>query len=141
MANQNSATLYRESPESLCTLDGLAAHLHSFLASGTYVNDDWDPAGPILIEAKELVARIDGLKIEIYSNEHPPPHFHVVTNGAKASFTLDQCKMLNGNLPSKQQRKVEYWFSNMNAKAALVEVWNRTRPDGCVVGRYVDGGN
>ena len=24
---------------------------------------------------EELVARLDGLKIEIFSNEHPPPHF------------------------------------------------------------------
>lgn len=30
-----------------------------------------------LYYARQLVDRIKGLKIEVYANEHPPPHFHV----------------------------------------------------------------
>lgn len=137
MKLQGTRWFYTESPENIDSLDVLAEHLHSLLASGTYVNDDWDPDGPILVEAKELVERIDGMKIEIYAKEHPPPHFHVVTANNRASFTLDKCELLDGSLPSKQRRKIEYWFFTMNAKAALIEIWNRTRPEGCVVGLYV----
>lgn len=141
MKLQGTRWFYTESPENIDSLDVLAEHLHSLLASGTYVNDDGNPDGPILIEAKELAERIDGMKIEIYAKEHPPPHFHVVTANNRASFTLDKCELLDGALPSKQRRKIEYWFFTMNAKSVLIEIWNRTRPEGCVVGQYVGQGN
>ena len=136
MKLQATRRFYTESPEDIVSLDVLAEHLHSLLASGTYVNDSWDPDEPVLVETKALVERIDGMKIVIYSNEHPPPHFHVVAGGDQASFTLDECKLLAGNLPAKQRRKIEYWFHEMNAKSALIEIWDKTRPEGCVVGVY-----
>lgn len=38
----------------------------------------WEENGEMLIiEIKQLVERVDGITIEIYPNEHPPPHFHV----------------------------------------------------------------
>jgi hypothetical protein len=111
--------------------------MYSLLSSSTYVYD-MDNDHSVLIEAKELVERFDGLKIEIYSNEHPPPHFHVIFGGIKSSFSLDDCRMLEGNLPSKQRKKIQYWFHNKKAKNALIEIWNKTRPDGCVVGKYIE---
>lgn len=30
------------------------------------------------IEIKQRVFKIDDLRIEIYSNDHTPPHFHVI---------------------------------------------------------------
>ena len=136
MRLQGTRRFYSESPAGLETLELLAEHLLSFLEAAAYVDDEWDPGGPILVEAKETVARIEGMKIEIYSNEHPPPHFHVVAPDYRASFTLDSCRLIEGSMPSRQRRKVEYWFHKMNAKAALVSVWNRTRPENCVVGEY-----
>lgn len=138
MTLKGTNRFYSEAPESIDSLDDLAEHLHSLLSSPTYINDDWDPNGPVLIEAKELVERFNGMKIEIYSNEHPPPHFHVISAGNKASFRLDNCELLDGKFPAKQRRKIEYWFHNMNAKHALIEIWNKTRPDGCVVGEYFE---
>lgn len=42
---------------------------------------------------KELVGRIRNLKIEIYSNDHNPPHFHVKSpdKSIDATFRLDNC--------------------------------------------------
>lgn len=43
--------------------------------------------GPIIDDnelrflTEEVVDRIKGLKIEIFSNEHPPPHFRVCYSG------------------------------------------------------------
>jgi hypothetical protein len=127
---------YSDNPEGFSTLDLLTEHLHSLLSSSAYINETIDPDGPVLIESKELVKRINGMKIEIYSNEHPPPHFHVVTTNHRVSFSLDNCLLLDGSLPSKQVKKIEYWFHQLNAKKALVDIWNKTRPDGCVVGEY-----
>ena len=46
----------------------------------------WEEDGKeFLIEIRELVARVNGLKIEIHPNEHPPPHFHVKTPKVNAS--------------------------------------------------------
>jgi hypothetical protein len=87
-----------------------------------------------LIETKQLVARLDGLRIEIYPDEHAPPHFHVKSPGLDASFTIDDCRLLKGNPDSHVIRKVQFW--HRHAKRELISVWNLTRPTDCVVGKY-----
>ncbi|MDH3392505.1 MAG: DUF4160 domain-containing protein [Desulfobulbaceae bacterium] len=125
-----------DDPSSLDSIDDLAEHLHSLLSSGTYIGEFQGFKGKILVEAKELVKRIDGLKIEIYSNEHPPPHFHVLSTDVRATFSLENCRLINGEISKKNKAKIKYWFHNLNAKKSLMEVWNRTRPTDCVVGKY-----
>jgi hypothetical protein len=80
------------------------------------------------------VARLDGLRIEIYPDEHAPPHFHVKSPGLDASFTIDDCRLLKGNPDSHVIRKVQFW--HRHAKRELISVWNLTRPTDCVVGKY-----
>ncbi|MFA5455771.1 MAG: DUF4160 domain-containing protein [Sulfurimonas sp.] len=101
--------------------------LTDFLHSGAYFYNDQ------IVEARHLVDRLGKIKIEIYSNEHVPPHFHVSSNGLKASFTIDDCTLLensgfNGNLI----KNIQDWF--LHSKDKLIEVWNKTRPSDCVVG-------
>ena len=141
MSMKGSRWFYMDDPSSLVSIDDLAEHLHSLLSSGTYIGEFPGSNGPILVEAKELVERIDGLKIEIYSNEHPPPHFHVISTNVKASFSLDHCKLIDGKINKKHKVKIQYWFHNLNAKKSLVEVWNRTRPSDCVVGLFRENNN
>lgn len=88
----------------------------------------------ILLEIRQLVNRVNGLKIEIYPNEHAPPHFHVKSPNVNASFTIDSCKLLNGTISSKDKDKIEYW--HLHSKPLLIEVWNDTRPTNCTVGEY-----
>jgi hypothetical protein len=51
-------------------------------------------SGPIIDDqglrflTEEQVANLDGLKIEIFSKEHPPPHFRVLYAGETANFTV-----------------------------------------------------
>lgn len=53
--------------------------------------------GPIVNEkgqhylTEELIASINGLKIEIFSREHPPPHFRVFCAGETANFAIKDC--------------------------------------------------
>src|SRR5690606_38326621 len=62
----------------------------------------------VLLEIRQLVAHVSGLKIEIYSNEHPPPHFHVKSPNVDASFSIDDCTKINGVISGGDFRKVKY---------------------------------
>lgn len=80
-----------------------------------------------------LVDRVRGLKIEIYANEHPPPHFHVIQCDGKASFALDDGRMLEASGSTRKfEKNIELYYINNRTK--LIEFWNNTRPDGCTVG-------
>jgi len=89
-----------------------------------------------LIEIRKLVGRVDGLKIEIFSNEHPPPHFHVKSPNIDASFSIEDCRKLNGNIERGDLKKIEYWHKH--SKVLLIKHWNESRPTNCVVGEYAD---
>jgi len=132
---------YTVDPSSLDSIDDLAEHLHSLLSSGAYIGVFPGSNKPELVETKVLVERINGLKIEIYSKEHSPPHFHVVAANINASFSLDNCTLIKGKLSPKEKDLIEYWFHKQNAKKSLIEVWNRTRTDNCVVGEYEEKSN
>lgn len=80
-----------------------------------------------------VVDRVRGLKVEIYANEHPPPHFHVIQNDGKASFALDDGRVLEASGNTRHFKKnIEAYYINNRTK--LIEFWNSTRPDGCTVG-------
>lgn len=96
-----------------------------------FIDDDGEE---ILLENKELVAQVNGLNIEIYSNEHPPPHFYVKSLDINASFCIQSCSKLKGNISSKDLSKVKYWHKR--SKSLLIDIWNSTRPTDCVVGAY-----
>jgi len=80
-----------------------------------------------------LVARVDELKIEIFSNEHPPPHFRVLYGKDSANFSIPDCRKLNGGL-DQWEKTIKQWHSTNKDK--LIEVWNARRPTDCLVGLY-----
>ena len=82
---------------------------------------------------EETVARLDGLKIQIFANEHPPPHFRVEYNGETANFSIKDCTRINGRL-DRWQKNICLWHKDN--KQALIEAWNRNRPSDCPVGAY-----
>lgn len=114
--------------ENLNTIDEFEHHLYSFIQSGAYYYGD------DIVEARQFVDKIKNMKIEIYSNEHPPPHFHVTTGDKKASFDIDDCNLLvNTGFDSREIRNIRDWF--LRSKDKLIEIWNATRPTDCVVGK------
>jgi len=110
--------------DKLHNIDDFEVHLNQFLSSGAYYHEAQ------VVDARQLVEKINGLKIEIYSNEHPPPHFHVVSNGNKASFAIDDCRELENS--GFSQKSIQSWF--LHSKNALIKIWNETRPSDCQVG-------
>ncbi len=98
-------------------------------------------SGPLyLINGQEVqdlnevkIAGIGALKVYIYSNEYPPPHFHVKYNGEENSFSIYDGNPLYPNNGLKQYyRNVKKWFKGNKAK--LILAWNDNRPADCPVG-------
>ena len=119
-------------PYKLESLEDFAYWLEAILHNPCNV---WEEDGEsFLINIKHLVERAHGLKIEIYSNEHPPPHFHVKSPNVDASFNIENCELLAGTICSRNRQKIEYWHKY--AKHKLIETWNSTRPTNCIVGEY-----
>lgn len=56
---------------------------------------------------------IDSIKIDIYSREHPPPHFHAIYAEYEELIEIETLKTYAGQLPKKQRIKVIDW-ANVN---------------------------
>ena len=56
-----------------------------------------------------VISIFDGIKIEMYYDDHNPPHFHAIYGGRLAIINIKQCCVIKGSLPSKQLWKVLKW--------------------------------
>lgn len=95
--------------------------------------------GPMLDEfgarylTEEAVAQLGKMSIQIQSNEHPPPHFHVIFSGENASFAIADGKRLPGTKGlEKFEKNIRKWWKTH--KCELILAWNRLRPTDCSVG-------
>jgi hypothetical protein len=109
------------------SLKDLVSALDKLLTGGFAVWDDGE-----LYSIKQLVERINGLRIEIFSREHAPPHFHVSGGDIDATFAIEDGRLLCGKIDGRNLRLVQWWYER--GRTVLVETWNQTRPDDCPVG-------
>jgi hypothetical protein len=78
---------------------------------------------------KKLVEKICGVKIEIYPNDHQPPHFHIRTHDNNYRYTIDNCQPLSENdmnISRQTLRRIQDWHKNSINK--LYSIWENTRP-------------
>jgi hypothetical protein len=86
---------------------------------------------------EETMARLGKVKIQVFSKEHPPPHFRVQYQSSIANYTIANCSRLNGDGEVlKYEKNIRLWWSENKAK--IIETWNRLRPSDCPVGVYVE---
>jgi len=111
--------------------DELAKELINCFVMGPIVDDSG-----IHYLAEEQFDILNGLKIEVFSNEHPPPHFRVCFQGVCDSFTIKDCQPLHGNSLSRFFRNIKKWHKEHKTK--LIEFWNKKRPSDCPVGNYME---
>lgn len=52
------------------------------------------------------IKRIDGIKIDVYSREHPPPHFHALYAEYEELIEIETLETYMGKLPKNQRKKV-----------------------------------
>jgi hypothetical protein len=48
---------------------------------------------------------IDGIKIECFSGEHPPPHIHASYSGFEVLIIIEDQQIYAGNVPVKKLKK------------------------------------
>jgi Domain of unknown function (DUF4160) len=85
---------------------------------------------------EELIDMINGLRVEIFSNEHPPPHFRVRFQGESNDFTIRECDPMYRSGLKKYWGNIRRW--HRDNKQQLIAFWNAKRPSGCPVGNYSD---
>ena len=85
--------------------------------------------------SKKRIGQFNGLIVEVYSNEHPPPHFRVRYSGASADYRIDNCEQMNGDL-GRHYHQIRMWHKRNKAK--LIDAWDERRPSDCPVGRFRD---
>jgi hypothetical protein len=68
------------------------------------------------------VATIDGIKIELYFDEHPPPHFHARYAEFVAQIDMRTLEIMRGSLPRPQLRSVRDWAAPRQQD--LLAAWN-----------------
>jgi hypothetical protein len=69
-----------------------------------------------------IVAIIDGMKVQFFPNEHPPPHFHVEFAEYRALVRIDTISLWKGTLPRNKLRVVLDWARPR--QAILLKTWN-----------------
>lgn len=55
------------------------------------------------------ISRFYGIRIEMFFNDHNPPHFHAKYGEHKAEFDIRTLGIINGLLPAKAQALVIEW--------------------------------
>jgi hypothetical protein len=69
-----------------------------------------------------VVAIINGIKIEFYFDEHPPPHFHARYAEFVAQIDIETLQVIKGSLPRPQMRTIQQW-ARLRSQA-LREAWD-----------------
>ena len=69
---------------------------------------------------------IDSIKIDIYSREHPPPHFHAIYAEYEELVEIESLKPYVGNIPVAQRKKVIVWAKEH--KSYLMQVFKQLNP-------------
>jgi hypothetical protein len=68
------------------------------------------------------VAIVEGVKIQFYAQEHPPPHFHAVFAEHRAQIAIDSLRVLKGSLPPSKLVAVISWATSR--RHSLLNAWN-----------------
>ena len=67
------------------------------------------------------ISRFYGIVIKMFFNEHGVPHFHAVYGEYVGVFTIDDLRLLEGDLPGRAERLVRDWASQHQSE--LLEMW------------------
>jgi len=72
------------------------------------------------------VITIDSIKIDVYSREHPPPHFHAKFAEFEELIEIETLETYAGNIPRIQRKKVTDWAGDN--KKFLLDIFNQLNP-------------
>ncbi len=71
------------------------------------------------------ICRFFGIVVAMYYNEHQPPHFHAKYGEFRASFSIKDLEIIEGNMPKRVISLILEWaFEN---RQDLLEDWELAR--------------
>lgn len=68
------------------------------------------------------ICRFLGIIISMYYKEHAPPHFHAKYSGQRAAFSINELKLIEGNLPKRVVSLILEWA--FEHREELIEDWD-----------------
>jgi hypothetical protein len=71
------------------------------------------------------IAYFYGIAIQMFYNDHQPPHFHARYGDAKAIVRISDGEIISGELPQTAVRLVRDWA--LARRSELEENWRRAR--------------
>jgi hypothetical protein len=81
------------------------------------------------------VAQFNGVKVEFFFDDHPPPHFHASFAEFAARIDIGAGRVISGRLPPDKMRVLRIWM--LRHKAELRAAWEAARQGGKP--RKIDG--
>jgi hypothetical protein len=69
-----------------------------------------------------IIAVVEGAKLYMYANDHPPPHFHILFAEHRAVIDLRTLKVTEGALPKAKLRAILKWAKPLRPE--LVQAWD-----------------
>jgi hypothetical protein len=66
-----------------------------------------------------------GVIVQMYWDDHPPPHVHAYYGGFEALFEIQTGRTIGGKLPPKVEKLVREWV--VSRQRELTENWERGR--------------
>ena len=70
---------------------------------------------------------IEGTKIDVYSREHPPPHFHALYAEHEELIVIETLETYAGKIPNNKRKKDVSWAEKN--KQLLAENFKRLNPN------------
>jgi hypothetical protein len=68
------------------------------------------------------VASVEGIKIQFFAREHPPPHFQAVIAEYRAQIDIASLAVIRGRLPPAKLRTVVSWATTR--QVVLLNTWD-----------------
>ena len=72
---------------------------------------------------------IDSIKIDIYSRDHLPPHFHAIYSEHEILIEIKSLKTYAGYFPVRQHKIVIEWAKDEKVKAFLLANFEKLNPN------------
>jgi len=71
------------------------------------------------------ISRFLGIVIAMYFKEHAPPHFHAKYGGKRAAFSIQDLRLIEGELPPRVVSLVLEWA--FLHREEIMDNWERAR--------------
>lgn len=65
---------------------------------------------------------IEGVKIELFFDDHNPPHFHAIIAEYDALIEIEASNIMKGNLPKNKRKLILEWAKEN--RDDLMSIWN-----------------